>query len=293
MVYSQIIVNILVTGFTFLVLALAFHIIYITSKFFNFSIAGIISFTIYFFYFLQNQLELNIVLSISFSTFFVIALSSTIEWFIFKPLRNKATSPILLMIASLGVFIVLSNSISLIWGDNIRLIRTTEAKLGHEIYGAYITDIQLISISLCLLLIVSTLKLLSFSRIGRQILAVSSNNELAKVFGINSSQIILIAFIIGSIISSSAGILIALNTDLRPAIGFNLLIYAVVAIIIGGIGSLRGLVGGAFFLAALQHLSVYYIDSKWMDAITYLILILFLILKPLGFSGLRLKKVEI
>ncbi|MFH1320855.1 MAG: hypothetical protein ABII90_09420 [Bacteroidota bacterium] len=51
--------------------------------------------------------------------------------------------------------------------------------------------------------------------------------------------------------------------------------------------------GGALLLAAAQHLSAYYIDSKWMDAVAYVILILFLIWKPLGFSGKRLKKVEL
>jgi branched-chain amino acid transport system permease protein len=63
--------------------------------------------------------------------------------------------------------------------------------------------------------------------------------------------------------------------------------------IIGGVGSTWGLIGGALLLATTQHLTSYYIDSKWMDAITYVILILFLIWKPLGFSGSRLKKNEI
>jgi branched-chain amino acid transport system permease protein len=63
--------------------------------------------------------------------------------------------------------------------------------------------------------------------------------------------------------------------------------------IIGGVGSTRGLVAGALLVATAQHLAAYYIDTKWMDAVTYIILILFLIWKPLGFSGVRLRKVEI
>jgi len=59
------------------------------------------------------------------------------------------------------------------------------------------------------------------------------------------------------------------------------------------VGSYKGPIGGALLLATAQNLSAYYIDSKWMDATAYVILILFLIWKPLGFSGKRLKKVEI
>jgi len=75
--------------------------------------------------------------------------------------------------------------------------------------------------------------------------------------------------------------------------GFNLLLYGVIALIIGGNGSTWGLVGGAFLLATAQNLGAYYFDSKWMDTIAYIVLILFLIWKPLGFSGQILKKVEI
>ena len=80
---------------------------------------------------------------------------------------------------------------------------------------------------------------------------------------------------------------------MTPTMGFNLLLYGVVAMIIGGVGSYRGLLAGAFLVAASQHLAAYYIDTKWMDAVAYLILIAFLLWKPLGFSGQRLRKVEI
>jgi len=101
------------------------------------------------------------------------------------------------------------------------------------------------------------------------------------------------AFGIGSALAAVAGILIAFDTDMRPTMGFSWLLYGVVAMIIGGVGSNLGLAGGALLLATAQHLAAYYIGSQWMDAVAYIILILFLIAKPLGFSGKRLKKIEI
>ena len=131
------------------------------------------------------------------------------------------------------------------------------------------------------------------SRIGRNIRAVASNPELSNVLGIHSDRVILWAFGIGSALAAVAGILIAFDTDMTPTMGFHWLLYGVVAMIIGGVGSNWGLAGGALLLATAQHLAAYYIGSQWMDAVAYIILILFLLVKPLGFSGKRLKKIEL
>ncbi len=101
------------------------------------------------------------------------------------------------------------------------------------------------------------------------------------------------ATVVSSALAAIAGILIALDVDMTPTFGFNYFLYGVVAMIIGGVGSYRGLIFGSLLLASAQHLAAYYIDTKWIDAVAYMILILFLIWKPLGFSGLRLKKIDI
>ena len=104
---------------------------------------------------------------------------------------------------------------------------------------------------------------------------------------------ILWATAISSALAAIAGILVALDVDMTPTFGFNYFLYGVVAMIIGGVGSYRGLIFGSLLLASAQHLAASYIDTKWMDAVAYMILILFLIWKPLGFSGMRLKKVDV
>jgi branched-subunit amino acid ABC-type transport system permease component len=181
----------------------------------------------------------------------------------------------------------------MIWGNNIKSIRTGEVKVGNKFFGAYVTDIQIITIAVCLALFAACVFFMKYSRIGRNIRAVASNSELSNIVGINSDRVILWAFGIGSALAAVAGILIAFDTDMRPTMGFSWLLYGVVAMIIGGVGSNWGLAGGALLLATAQHLAAYYIGSQWMDAIAYVILILFLIAKPLGFSGKRLKKIEI
>jgi branched-subunit amino acid ABC-type transport system permease component len=215
------------------------------------------------------------------------------EIVLYKPLRKRNATHVALMLASLGLYIVLQNITSLIWGDKILSIRTGEIRAGHEFFGAVISNTQIVTITVCLTLFIACAFFMRYSGTGRNIRAVASNSELSNVVGISSDKVILWAFGIGSALAAVAGILIAFDTDMRPTMGFSWLFYGVVAMIIGGVGSNRGLVGGALLLVTAQYLTAYYIGSRWMDAITYIILILFLIAKPLGFSGKRLKKVEI
>ena len=212
---------------------------------------------------------------------------------VFRNLRKNKNNPYVLLISSIGLYVILQNVISLIWGDETKSIRTGVVQAGNEVLGAYITDIQIIIIASCFLLFLCVVALLNRTSFGRHIRAVSSNVALANIFGINSNKVILCAFVIGSGLAAIAGILVAFDTDITPTMGFNLLIYGIVAMIIGGIDSTWSLFVGAFLLATAQHLGAYYIDSKWMDTIAYIILVMFLIWKPLGFSGKRLKKIEI
>jgi len=289
----QILINIILTSFLYFIIIISFTNIYTPSHFFSLTHAAVITFGAYFTYMLTAQAHAPLWLAIPGAIILATAVGVSTELCIYKPLRKRGATPLIMLIASLGLYVVLQNLISMLWGDDTKSIRTWEVKVGNEFFGAYITDVQIIIIAVSLTLFVLCLLFLHYSRLGKQIQAVSSNEELANIFGINSDRVILLSFAIGSALGSIAGILVSLDTDMTPTMGFKLLLYGIVAMIIGGVGSYWGLLGGALLLATAQHLSAYYIDSKWMDAVAYIILILFLIWKPLGFSGRRLKKVEI
>ena len=290
----QILINIICSAFLLLLIALSFSVFtYYPTKYFQLAHAAIISLGAYFYYFLFHQLNYSIWFAVIVAIFLSILIGLFIEIFIFKLLRKKHTSPLLLLIVSLGVYVVLQNCISLIWGDDTKSVRTGEVKVGNEIMGAYITDIQIITIVVSVTLFTASLIFLKYNKLGRNIRAVAANAELANIMGINSNLVIFWSFVIGCGMAAIAGILVASDTGLTPTMGFNLLLYGIVVMIIGGVGSTKWLIGSAFLLATAQNLTAFYIDSKWMDAITYVILILFLIWKPLGFSGKRLKKTEI
>lgn len=289
----QIWANALVTAAIYSLVGLGFAILYETGKWFNFSQALIITIGAYAMFGIAGMWQAPMWLAIPLSVIVACAFGMAFEVGLFGPLRRRNVSSWGLLLVSLGVYTVLQNSISLGFGDNTKSVRTDAILAGHQFFGAYITNIQLITLVVCFGMFVLILLLLRATDLGRAIRGVSSNPELCTIVGINFERTMLWAVVIASGLGALAGVLVALDTDMTPTMGFPLLMSGVIVMIVGGIGSYRTLFGTAFLLAMTQHFVAYYFDSKWMDAVAFFILIAFLIWKPLGFSGRRLKKIEI
>lgn len=290
---AQIIFNILFTASVYSLIAVSYSAIYYPTKFFHIAHAAIISFGAYFVFFFANKFSIPFPISVALAISLATLIGMACEVLVYSQMRKRNVPALAYLIASIGLYVVLQNCISLFFGDDTKIINTAEVTVGNQIFGAYITTIQIITVFVSIVLLIAVNLFLHYTATGKSIRAVASNPELCNIYGISSNKIILIAFGIGSALAATAGILSAMDTNMTPTFGFNLLLYGVVAMIIGGVGSTRGLIAGALLVATAQHLAAYYIDTKWMDAVTYIILILFLIWKPLGFSGKRLKKVEI
>lgn len=289
----QLVLNIIVLTSLMSLLSLSVSIKYYCVKFFDLSHATIISAAAYFVFLFTNKFSFPFSLSVVLAIAGAVGIGLLSEAFVYRQMRKRNVPALAYLIASIGFYVVLQNCISLFFGDDTKIINTAEVAVGNQIFGAYITTIQIITVFVSIVLFIAVNLFLHYTAIGKSIRAVASNPELCNIYGISSNKIILIAFGIGSALAAIAGILSAMDTNMTPNFGFNLLLYGVVVMIIGGIGSTRGLILGSLLVATAQHLAAYYIDTKWMDAITYIILIVFLIWKPLGFSGKRLRKVEI
>ena len=123
--------------------------------------------------------------------------------------------------------------------------------------------------------------------------AVSDDPIAASVVGINPEKTILVSFAIGSALAGAAGILISLETNIEPTMGFSAILKGIIASIIGGIGSIPGAVLGGFFLGLAENLGIWKIQAGWKDAIAFAILIIFLLLRPTGILGKKTHKESI
>lgn len=198
-----------------------------------------------------------------------------------------------MMLASLGIYIVLQNVISMVFGDDTKSIRTWPVVEGINVFGARITHVQIIIIISSIVLTLLVAVYLYIAKTGKAMRAVASDAEMSKISGINSDKIILTSFAIGSALAGIAGILVSLDVDMTPTMGMNALLMGVVAMIIGGVGNIKGIVLGSLLLAFAQNFGVWYISSQWQDAIAFGILLIFLLFKPEGFYGKKIRRAEI
>ena len=231
----QIVINIIETASIYLLVSISFAILYYSSKFFNLFHAFIITISGYLVYLFSIQFQWFWWISIPISLVICGLIGLASYRLVFKPLLERNTGTFLIMIASLGIYIIFQNIVSMIWGDASVSIRFQEIQTGHEIFGAYITTLQIIAIILSIFLFASVSFFLKTTRTGKQMNAIASNTVLCDILGIRSSTIVMISFGIGSLLAAIAGILVAYDTDLSPTMGFNLLFLGIIVIIIAGV----------------------------------------------------------
>jgi len=295
--FQQLIFNAIISGSIYALIAIGFTVIYKTVKFFHLAHGVVYTAGAYFAYtflsWLSPQFN-NSPAPTAFSFFLPIVLASVvgigIDRFIYYPLRKQQASNLIFLLASFGVFIFLQNLIQLIYGAQILSIRTGPIKEGHHFLGAVITDVQLTIFFVSVILMLLLWFFIQRTKFGKAIRAVSDDPVAANVVGINPEKVILISFAIGSALAGAAGILISFETNIEPTMGFGALLKGVIASIVGGIGNIPGAVLGGFFLGLVENLGIWKISAGWKDCIAFVILIIFLLVRPWGILGTKTEK---
>jgi branched-chain amino acid transport system permease protein len=206
---------------------------------------------------------------------------------VYKQLRKKKTSSVILLIASVGLLILLESLILLLFGADVKTIGFIKVSKGMEFLGAIITPLQLFIIISSLILLAGLFLFMRKTKLGKAMRAVSDNKDVAEIVGISSEKIYSWSFIIGSAIAGIAAILIGLEQNLEPVMGTNLMIKGFAAAIIGGIGSVHGAVLGAFLLGVVENFGIWYLPSGYKDAIAFVLLFIFLLFRPQGILGIK------
>ena len=290
---QQLLLNGIIAGSIYSLVALGFSIIYQTTRFFHFAHGAVYTFGAYFAYLFYTQLGVDRVIAFPLACLATMLLGGALELGIYKPMRTRKATDLTLLIASLGLYILLQNVISMVWGDDTKTMRTGEVVEGHEFLGARITDIQIVIILTSLGLITLISLMLAQMKFGKALRALANDHELARLSGVNSDRYVLYAFAIGSFLAAVAAIMISFDTDMTPTMGFNALVMGVIAVIVGGINSLPGAALGGLFIGLAQNLGVYWLPSKWQDTIAFVILILFLLFRPYGILGKKPQKMQV
>lgn len=290
---QQLILNGIIAGSIYALIAISFTVIYRTVRFFHLAHGVVYTAGAYFTYTFFKQLHINFIISFLLAVGISAILGIAIDRFVYYPLRQQKASDLILLLASFGIFIFIQNLIQLIYGAQIITLRTGPVKEGYHFLGAIITDIQILILVVSIIIMILLWFFVLKTKSGKAMRAVSDDSIGAMVAGINPERTISLSFAIGSALAGVAGILISLETNIEPTMGFNAILKGMIASIVGGIGSIPGAVLGGFFLGLAENLGIWKISSGWKDTIAFVILILFLLLRPGGIMGIKAEKEQI
>lgn len=284
-IFIQLLINGLIAGAIYALVSSGFSLIYSTCKFVHFAHGSAIAFSAYMLFFLFAGWGLNFwiaaVLAIMLGSLLGIAMNT----FIYRALRKRKASNIILLIASFGLLILIESLILIFFGADVKTIGFIKVEKGIDFLGAVITPLQIYIIIISLVLLVGLFFLMKKTKIGKAMRAVSDNKDVAEIVGISSEKIYNWSFGIGSAIAGIAGILVALEQNLEPTMGTGLVIKGFTAAIIGGIGSVPGSILGAFLLGLCENFGIWYLPSGYKDAIAFILLFIFLLFRPNGILG--------
>ena len=282
-IIPQLVLNSIIAGSIYALIALGFNLIYGATKFFNLShgvMAAIGGYTVFYF---AKTLGWNLPLSIVVGVLLAGLIGYALDKLVYFPLRKRKASNMVLLVASLGLFTAIQAIIAILFTSQFQtLSQNISGQRIYEILGGVITQTQLTILISALVITVGLVLLLKYTMFGKAIKAVSDDEEVAKIVGINTNKIISYVFFIGSAIAGLGGILVGFDTGIEPTMGFALLLKGVIAAIIGGVGSIYGALIGAFLLGFVENFGIWQISGEWKDAIAFILLILFLIFRPRG-----------
>lgn len=283
--------NGIISGCVYALVATGFGLIYNATKTFHFAHGAVYTVSGYLLYAFLNRLGFSLVISILGAISGAIVLGAIIELIIYQPLVRRKAHPNVILISSLGTYIVLINCIALVFGNEAKTIHSAMEKT-YFIGNVILTQIQVIELIVSVILFSVILLIMKRTKLGWSIRALANSPLLATVIGIDVERIRISVFAIGSGLAGVAAILLARDIGIDPNIGFPILFVSAVAAIIGGVNVLAGAVVGAFLLGVIQNLVLWTLSVRWQETITFLILILFLLFRPQGILGVRKRRIE-
>ncbi len=223
------------------------------------------------------------------------ALGYSIERIAYRPLRHAPRlAP---LITAIGVSIVLQNLAMMIWGREYHSFPQLITNNSHNIGGAIINDIQIIIFILALAIMAGLMVVVHRTKLGRAMRAVAENQHAAQLMGVDINRVISITFMLGSALAAIAGLMVSANYGLAHYyMGFLLGLKAFTAAVLGGIGNLRGAMLGGLLLGLIESLGAGYIGdmtggfmgSNYQDVFAFFVLIAVLVFRPSGLLGERI-----
>ncbi|MCE2464883.1 MAG: branched-chain amino acid ABC transporter permease [Dehalococcoidia bacterium] len=197
-------------------------------------------------------------------------------------MRERSRSPLTMLVGSLGILLAITAFITIVFQSAPRPLPEAFGSNLWSLGGANIKAFNVFTIGIALAGFVGLLLLLQKTSFGKAVRAIGDDEDVAKVVGINTRVVIAAVFFIGAVFAALAGILNGHDTNIQPKMALLLLLKGWIASVIGGMGNLYGAIVGGFTLGIVEQFGIWDLAGGWKDAISFVLLILFLAFWPRG-----------
>ena len=285
----QQLVNGIILGSIYALLALGYTMVYGIIKLINFAHGDIYMIGAFVGYYAINSLKMNFWIALVFSMIVCAILGVVIEFLAYRPLRNSTR--ISALITAIGVSFFLEYIMVYFVGADTRSFPQSIKVHTYHLGSISVTNVQLLILVVALVLMVALQLIVKTTKMGKAMRAVSVDSDAAELMGISVNNTISFTFALGSSLAGAAGVLIGLYyNSIEPLMGMTPGIKAFVAAVLGGIGIIPGAALGGFVIGILETLSTAIGLSSYRDAIVYGVLIVILLLRPAGILGKNVKE---
>lgn len=214
-----------------------------------------------------------------------VALALSLEKTIYAPLRRHGSSPVILAMASLGAAFLVRSLVYIVWGGDFYFYYRGIRQVLTLPLGVRIRYDQLIILALALLFVVLIYLFLERTKLGKAMRATADNPDLARVTGIDVGKVIFWTWALGSAMAAVGGALLGLDSQVRPEMGWLILLPLFAAVILGGIGNPYGALLGGLIIGVVQQISTAFLNPAYKPAVAFVVMIIILLVRPQGIFG--------
>ena len=282
---AQATINGLVSGSYFALGAAGLTLVYGVLKLVNFAQGEFLTFGAYMAVVAGSALGLPLALGLPFAFVTTAALALSLEFVMWRPMRRKGAGVLQLMLMALGLAFVIRYVIQLFAGTDPKKLGanvTASISIGDLHIGR--TELWVVIFAFAVLVALATM--LSRTRLGMHIRALSDNAELAETTGIDTNRIIVYTWILAGGLAGLAGVVYGASIGVvTPQLGFGIVLSLFAAVIVGGIGDAYGALAGGILIGLVQEWSTLVVPVNLKVAVGFGAMILVLILRPEGIFG--------
>lgn len=286
--FLQLFLRSLETGAIYALAALGVIIVYRTNFMVNFSQGTMGMFGAYIVTTLFARLNLPLGICILLGILCGALIGVVVDFLVIRRTKRVAGSG--KEIITLGMMMAFLGITPMIFGvDAMRLPKLIETgDLG--IMGANISFNSLFNIIFGLGLTVALFLTLQKTKLGLAIRTTASSERTARLMGVPTKLVTLFSWILAMILGTLAGVMIAPSTSVTTGLMDTVQVNALIACVLGGFQTFYGPVIGAYIIAVLNNMLTYYVDSTWGQQLVYLLIIIFIVFKPVGLVGKKVTK---